>query len=462
MEPAVPHRVLQPFQPCPVRGTECASGKSEFRHRDCIGAERQPQACAVCVAVAVLRGKFIMKMIRMMLTAVVVCMALTAQEAGTTSPSTAAGQTAKVHSPEVLPDGRVTFRLVAPKATEVRVQGNWDRSHPLAMTRDDSGLWSATTPVLQPELWAYTFSVDGVRTLDPSNYNVARDGVGFMNTVLVASEASAVFQPSRVPHGTMTTMWVPSAAMKTQRRMFVYTPPGYEGSTTRYPVLYLLHGSGGDEDAWPTMGIANVIMDNLLAQGKARPMIVVMPNAYWNEIASLDLAGPRTAPPPGVGSGGGTGGAQFDANEKDIVDDLIPFVEKHYRALPGRENRALAGLSMGASITVNVAIKRLDVFASAGVLSAGMFRGTADALGGAALLEKISPGFIADPAATNKKLRLLFFSCGTEDPRLPSLTKLQEELHNRNIHLTFKTYPGEHEWKVWRHSLADMAPLLFR
>ena len=123
--------------------------------------------------------------------------------------------------------------------------------------------------------------MDGVRTLDPNNYNVSRDGVGFMNTMLVLSDQTAVFQPKRVPHGSVTAMWVPSTAMKTPRRMFVYTPPGYEDNTTRYPVLYLLHGSGGDEEAWPVMGIANVIMDNLIAEGKARPMIVVMPNAYW-------------------------------------------------------------------------------------------------------------------------------------------------------------------------------------
>ena len=208
-------------------------------------------------------------------------------------------------SPEVLADGRITLRLLAPKAAEVLVQGNWPGGRGLAMTKDASGLWSVTTPALQPELWAYTFSVDGVRTLDPRNYNVARDGVGFMNTLLVLGDSSAVLQPQRVPHGTVTAMWVPSTLMKTPRRMFVYTPPGYEGSTAKYPVLYLLHGSGGDEDAWPTMGIANVIMDNVIAQGKAKPMIVVMPNAYWNEIASLDLAGPRTAPPPGVGSGAG-------------------------------------------------------------------------------------------------------------------------------------------------------------
>jgi enterochelin esterase-like enzyme len=404
-----------------------------------------------------------MRLIQTLIAPAVLAITLLGQEAPATSPGTGGGQAraAKVRSPEVLADGRVTFRLLAPKATEVLVRGNWERGRGLPMTKEDSGLWSYTTPApLQPELWAYTFSVDGVRTLDPSNYNVARDGVGFMNTVLVLGETSAVFQARPVPHGTMATMWVPSTAMKTPRRMFVYTPPGYEDSSTRYPVLYLLHGSGGDEEAWPVMGIANVIMDNLIAQGRAKPMIVVMPNAYWNEIASLDVAGPRTAPPPGVGSGGVP--PQYDANEKDIVDDLIPFVDKHYRTLPGRENRALAGLSMGASITVNVAVKRLDVFASIGVLSAGMFRGAPDAPGGAALLEKISPDFFVDPAATNKKLRLFFFSCGTEDPRIPALTKLQEELRSRKIKFTFKSYPGEHEWKVWRHSLADMAPMLFQ
>jgi enterochelin esterase-like enzyme len=404
-----------------------------------------------------------MKLIPTMIAPVFLCITLLAQEASTTTPGTGGGRTqaAKVRSPEVLADGRITFRLFAPKAIEVLVQGNWEGGRGLAMTKGDSGLWSVTTETaLQPEVWAYTFSVDGVRTLDPSNYNVTRDGVGFMNTVLAPGEASAVFQPRQVPHGTVSAVWLPSTAMKTPRRMFVYTPPGYEGSTTKYPVLYLLHGSGGDEEAWPVMGIANVIMDNLIAQEKAKPMIVVMPNAYWNEVASLDIAGPRTAPPPGVGSGGGAQG--YNANEKDIVDDLIPFVEKHYRTLPGPENRAIAGLSMGAGIAANVGLKRLDVFASVGVLSSGMFGSTSGPIAGAELLDKISPGLLSNPAATNKKLRLFFFSCGTEDPRLPYLNKVTDDLRGRQINLTFKSYSGAHEWKVWRHSLADMAPMLFR
>jgi len=404
-----------------------------------------------------------MKLFHTVVAVIMLCMPVLAQEPAATTPGTGGGQgqAAKVVSPEVLPDGRVTLRLLAPKAAEVLVQGNWPGGRGLAMTRDGSGLWSATTAALQPELWAYTFSVDGVRTLDPSNYNVARDGVGFMNTLLVPGEPSMVFRPRQVPHGSMTTMWAPSTLMKTPRRMFVYTPPGYEGTTTRYPVLYLLHGSGGDEDAWPTMGIANIIMDNVIAAGSAKPMIVVMPNAYWSELASLDLAGPRKGAPPGVGAGGGVQGPP-DANETDIVRDIVPFVEKHFRTLPGAVNRALAGLSMGSGITANVGLKRLDVFASIALMSGGMFRGSGETPGGVAAMDRINPAFRTDPAGTDKKLRLLFLSCGTEDPRIDGMKEAADELAARKIKVVFKAYPGEHEWKVWRHSLADLAPLLFR
>lgn len=401
-----------------------------------------------------------MKLIQSMALLIISTAPLLAQEAPITSIATNGGEAPKVVSPEVLPDRRVTLRLIAPKAAEVLLLGNWPGGRGARMTRDASGVWSITTAPLQPEVWAYTFAVDGVRTLDPANYNVARDGSGFMNTVLVLDDSTKVFQARAVPHGSVTTIWVPSTALKAARRAFIYTPPGYEAGTTRYPVLYLLHGSGGDEAAWPDMGIANIIMDNLIADGKARPMIVVMPNAYWDEYASLDLAGPRKAAPPGVG--GGTGAAGPDANIKDIVGDLIPFVEKHFRALPSRENRAIAGLSMGSGIAANVGLKRLDVFASVGLLSAGSFRKSATSPGGTAWLASINPGIQSDPAATNKKLRLLFMSCGTEDPRVDAMAQATRDLQARKIDVTFKTYPGEHEWKVWRHSLADMAPLLFR
>jgi enterochelin esterase family protein len=401
-----------------------------------------------------------MKLMKLIAAAALISPLLFAQEAPTTTVGTGAARLAKITSPEIAAGGSVTFRLQAPKAAEVQLNGNWPNGRGVAMAKDANGVWSATA-TLTPELWAYTFLVDGVRTLDPNNYNVARDGVGFMNTVLVVSDDTKVFQASEVPHGSVTAVWIPSTVMKTARRAFVYTPPGYENNTTKYPVFYLLHGSGGDEDAWPTMGIANIIMDNLIASGKSKPMIVVMPNAYFNELASLDLAGPRKAPPPGVGGNAGAQG--FDNNVTDIVGDIIPFIEKHFRTLSGRENRALAGLSMGAGITINVGLKRLDTFGALGFMSSGNFRATAaQPAQGAEALDKIAPGFTTDAAATNKKLKLLFISCGTEDPRLESLTKVTGELKSKGINNVYKTYPGEHEWKVWRHSLADMAPLLFR
>ena len=400
-----------------------------------------------------------MKLIQMIVMSMLLSITLLAQEPNAITPGTGGGQAVKIKSPEILGDGSVIFRLFAPKATEVLIQGNWPDGRGKAMTKDNSGIWSITTSSLQPEVWAYTFSVDGVRSLDPSNYNVARDGVGFMNTVLVLGDRSAAMQPQQVPHGTMTAMWFQSTEMKAARRLFVYTPPGYEGSNTKYPVLYLLHGSGGDEDAWPTMGIANIIMDNVIAQGKAKPMIVVMPNAYANEMASLDLAGPRAWSPPGVGSGGSVGGPPPMDNEKAIVGDIIPFVEKNFRTLPGRENRALAGLSMGSGITMTVGLKRLDVFASIGLLSAGGLR---DTTAGLTPLEKINPKFVSDPVGTAKQLRLLYFSCGTEDPRINGMAKAAKLLNDSGIPTVMKRYPGEHEWKVWRHTLVDLSQLLWR
>lgn len=369
---------------------------------------------------------------------------------------------ATVRSPVVLPDGRVTFRLAAPKAAQVLVQGDWPGGLDLAMTKDAAGQWSVTTPTLQPEIWTYTFVVDGVPALDPRNYNVLRDGTRYMNWVLVPGAASDLYVARQVPHGTVSMAWFPSTRLKAARRVFVYTPPGYEGGTERYPVFYLLHGSGGDENAWNEMGSASVILDNLIAQGKMRPMIVVMPNAYWDEQAALDTAFPRTSQPPGVGSGR----RDYDGNEQDIVGDLIPYVEKHYRTLPGREHRALAGLSMGSGITANVGLKRLDVFASIGIMSAGMFGNSTNPASvppeGVMLLEKISPGLVTNSAATNEKLKLFYFSCGVDDTRIQHFTKAVEDLQRRGVEAVFKTYPGAHEWRVWRSSLVDMAQLLFR
>jgi len=355
--------------------------------------------------------------------------------------------------------------LVAPKATEVVLNGNWQGGRGVAMTKQASGNWTVTTGPLDPGVWNYTFSVNGVTTLDTGNYNVVRDGRRYMNSVLVPGAAAALLQTGKIPHGTVSAVWYPSSALQAGRRTLVYTPAGYEGSKYRYPVLYLFHGGGGDEEAWSSMGNVNVILDNLIAQGKAMPMIVVMPNANWNETAALDVGGPRGAP---VAWGGGQPGGRhpaipvqdYDRAEKEIVSNIIPFVEKNYRVQPGRENRAIAGLSMGGGIAINVGLKRRDTFATVAQFSSGLFGGSP---GYAPFeIEKIFPGHGGDRAATNKKLKLLFFSCGTEDPRMPFHRKVVEDLRARSVNLTFKEYAGSHEWKVWRDSLADLAPMLFR
>ena len=388
-----------------------------------------------------------------------------APAAGTQPAAGRGPQGPRVVSPEILSDNRVTFRLLAPQAADVQLNGDWPGGRGTKMTKDASGVWSVTTPPLAAEVWTYTFSVDGVSTLDPASTRVVRDTTHFWNAVLVPGPGSALYQAGKVPHGTVTTVWYPSPALKADRRLIVYTPPGYETSRVRYPTVYLFHGGGADEEAWLVEGVTNVVMDNLIAQGKARPMIVVMPNANWTESAALDYGGPRTArggAQPGAAGGARApgGGQNYDQAVEDIVNGMIPFIEKRFRALPNRENRAITGLSMGGGVAINVGLKRLDKFANVGEFSSGMFGGVA---GYAEFdIDKISPGFLKDVAATNKKLKVLFFSCGESDPRLPFQTKAVEDLRSHGITITFKSYPGGHEWRVWRASFVDFASMLFR
>ena len=298
----------------------------------------------------------------------------------------------------------------------------------------------------------YTLSIDGVTTLDPGNSRVLRDGVRRLNALPIPGTGSALYQVGKVPHGTVAAVWYPSPALKAPRRMLVYTPAGYEGGTRKYPVLYLFHGGGGDEEAWNELGSTSAIMDNLIAQGKAKPMIVVMPNANWNDTSILEPAAPRgqraapAAGQPAAPRGAQPGGApaapaqDYSVAEREIVTGMIPYIEANYRALPGRENRAIAGLSMGGGISINVGLKRLDLFASVVQFSSGMFGGTGPAAGtgtGGGYppfdIDKISPGFLKDAAATNKKLKLLYFSCGDDDPRMPFQKKVAEDFRNAKI-----------------------------
>ena len=207
-------------------------------------------------------------------------------------------------SPEVLPDNRVTFRLSAPAATTVALNGEWAAGQPAAMTKDEQGIWSVTVGPLKPELYAYTFVVNGVPALDGRVARFHRDGSRFENILIIPGPGGDLYEVNDVPHGTLSQVWYTSPTLKLTRRLYVYTPPGYEDSKVSYPVLYLLHGAGGDEDAWTSNGRAVQIMDNLIAQGKAKPMLVVMTNGNANQAAAPDqIVPPPPAPRPAAAPG---------------------------------------------------------------------------------------------------------------------------------------------------------------
>lgn len=273
-----------------------------------------------------------------------------------------------------------------------------------------------------------------------------------------ATPLEAPFAPTGVPHGTVAAVWYPSPVTNAERRMRVYTPPGYETSDASYPVLYLFHGGGGNEDNWFDAGFAHVALDNLIADGTIEPMIVVTPNANWD----LPSAPAHSAAAPAGDDGGPPMGLDLAKAEDDILNGQIRYIEAHYRALPGRASRAIAGLSLGGGIAISVGLKRLDQFAYIGEFSTGLFGGVNGAAYAPFDAEALWPGFLSDPAATNALLEVLYLSCGTEDPRLQFTADAAMALRQSGIEVRLASFPGGHEWSVWRDSLVDFGSLLFR
>jgi len=390
------------------------------------------------------------------------------------------GGAAAVRSPEITPDGKVTFRLSAPDAGSVLVRNttggfaDWPGGNEVTMTKGDNGVWSATIGPLKPEYYIYVFVVDGVQALDPQNLFHMRDGTRYGNSLRIPGDLTNNYAVNDVPHGTLSLVWYPSPALKLTRRLYVYTPPGYETGTARYPVFYLLHGGGGDEDAWTNLGRAPEIMDNLIAQGKAKPMIVVMTNENSNQIAAPDFV----AAPPGGAAGGMRGTAMLEF-PKSMITDLIPFIDKAYRTLSGREHRAIAGLSMGGGMTLLAAFNNLDKFAWLGTFSAGLppMPGVAVAiepppnaanLRGPDVSNTIDKQKLADllpqlDASANARLRLFYVGIGAEDGLITAHTAFKELLKEKGVKATIVERHGYgHEWPFWRISLVDFAPRLFQ
>lgn len=347
-----------------------------------------------------------------------------------------ASAAARVVSPEVREDRTIVFRLKAPEATRVTL--SFAGSKP--MSKDDSGIWSATVGPVDPEIYQYNFVVDGVRILDPGNPNLKNGRTPDASIVEIPGNPPRFDQQQDVPHGALHILTYRSTPLKKTRKLYVYTPPSYDLDLhRRFPVLYLRHGSGDNEENWSDTGRAGVILDNLIAQQKAVPMIIVMPNG--------DTDGSWA---------GGSSPEGIEMLSQELLSDIVPMIDQTYRVLPGRENRAITGLSMGGGQAFTIGLKHLDLFAWVGEFSSGLVSDREFHL------DKYLPGFLDHPDGVNKKLKLLFLSCGTEDPRYPGQLDLADNLKQHNIRYVWYPTPGIHEWKVWRHALAEFAQKVFQ
>jgi enterochelin esterase family protein len=341
-------------------------------------------------------------------------------------------------SPEVLPDHRVTFRLRAPKATEVTISGDfWTRQgrvDPLIKGAD--GVWSLTTEPLPPDLYSYWFTVDGVPIPDPSNGQL-KQGVRTQQSMFaVSGDDERLYENASVPHGEVRTVLYHSSVVGKERSMRVYLPPNYEGSKQRYPVMYLFHGGGDDDWGWVTVGRVNTIMDNLIAQGKAKPMIVVMPSLY-----ALD-------PPVPTGRSG-----ENNDNEalfrKSFFADVMPYVESHYRVLAGAAHRAVGGLGTGRDMLSNFIWPSLDQFGAIFFASGGTEEERFKQL------SQLYPGIIDRP--DNERRIRFYLGVGLNDAAIEGYHAMGAELKQRGYEVaTFET-PGTHGWPVFRRCFAWFA-----
>jgi enterochelin esterase-like enzyme len=354
--------------------------------------------------------------------------------------------------PRIHPDRRVTFRLKAAGAKAVQVQpGGGDNGlgkGPYDMERADDGTWSVTTPPAVPGFHYYWLVVDGVAVNDPGSETFFGYGKP-TSGVEVPEEGVDFYDAGDVPHGEVRALWYHSKVTGKPRRAFVYTPPGYDADAgRRYPVLYLQHGAGEDERGWTTQGRANFIVDNLIAAGKARPMIVVMDNGYADR--------PGAPPPANSNARPGRPSFDFSAFQAVLVDELVPKIDATYRTVADREHRALAGLSMGSMQALQIGLSHTDRFAWLGAFSLP----PSDRLDG----ETSYGGAFRDAAAFNAKMRLLWLAAGTAEERFADVLRaMHESLDGAGVkHVVFESQGTSHEWQTWRRSLHDFAPLLFQ
>ena len=380
-----------------------------------------------------------------------------------------------VVSPEMLADGRVTFRVHAPNATRVLLNAGDlppatftpPGAEPVPQTpgapgatlfsKGDDGVWAFTTAAaVPPGAFRYAIMIDGVRTLDPVNTRTSESNTAMWSLFVVPGIANEEVRD--VPHGAVAEIFYASSVLKTTRRMHVYTPPGYESGSQKYPVFYLLHGAGDSDDAWTSVGRAGFILDNLIAAKQAMPMIVVMPAGHQPAAASGGTpphASPG-APPP------------VNRFTLEFLNDVMPYVESHYRVLADRPHRAIAGLSMGGMQTLDIAFRELGKFAYIGVYSSGAVLGGGRGAGAGAAAAPAPPDWetvhAADlgDAALKKGTRLLWLATGVDDRLIANTRATVQILEKHGFQPEFKETAGAHTWLVWRDYLQQFVPRLFK
>ena len=376
-----------------------------------------------------------------------------------------------VESPVINPDGTVTFRYLAPKAVKVQVTGDflptqklefemngnkmsYDAPGVADLKEGKGGVWEYTTPfVVVPEMYTYTFIVNGNTVLDNNNVFVNRDIASLTSVLLVpkAGARSDLYAIHRVPHGTVSKVWYPSATAGFDRRLTVYTPAGYENNPKmKYPVLYVLHGIGGDEDAWVTQGRATQILDNLIARGEAKPMIVVFTNGNISqEAAPLENSTDYTRPTMQLPQ-------TMEGTFETSFPEVVKFIDSHYRTIAKKESRAICGLSMGGFHTLYISLNNPDLFGWSGMFSAAI--GVND--------PKVSPIYqdFDKKLATYfaKKPKLLWIGIGKTDFLIESNNDFRKKLDANNYPYTYMETDGGHIWRNWRIYLSEFVPLIFK
>ncbi len=344
--------------------------------------------------------------------------------------------------PCIMPDNSVVFQVKAPNAQKLQI----DLGKKYDMVKDASDMWSVRTEPIEPGFHYYFLVIDDVPVADPASQSFY--GTGKMTSAIdIPEEGIDFYTVKDVPHGAISSKYYYSKVTESWRRLFVYTPPGYDKEINKkYPVVYIQHGGGEDETGWVNQGKTDIIMDNLIAEGKAKPMIVVIANGNIR-----------------TGSGGGGYSSQgMTGFKKEMTENIVPFIDKNYRTLTDAKNRAICGLSMGGGQSFYVGLENPDRFGSVGIFSSGIFGGIRNPSGATFDAEKEIPGLLSKSGDFNKKLNLFYISCGEGDMRIEHTKKAVANMKESGLKVQFNSFPGDHEWQVWRKSLHDFASRVFK